>query len=144
MGPRFHPQVLLGFYSENFYPVFNPNIEHIIFWPCLDPLHNVENNHNPVFNPNHYVQKIFCTKGPNIFTWEVIHWNLETWRLQIRLNPHIRNLLGKLSLKSIAQKMDLSKGKQNFLFIKGILYTKVYNCSPRKSCLTSLTLIYLA
>ena len=75
VDPRFHPQVLLGFFSENFYPVFNPNIEHIIFWPCLDPLHNVQNNHNPVFNPNHNVQKIFCTKGPNIFTRKVIQWS---------------------------------------------------------------------
>ena len=44
---------------------------------------------------------------------------------------------------SIALKTDLSKGKQTFLVIRGILYIKVpNNCSQRKSCFTSLTLEY--
>ena len=66
--PRFHPQVLLGIFSEIFDPVLNPNIEHLIFGPFLDPHYNVQDNHNPVFSPNHNVQKIFCTKGPNILS----------------------------------------------------------------------------
>ena len=35
MDPRFHSQVLRGFFSEQFYPVFIPFIEPIIFWPCF-------------------------------------------------------------------------------------------------------------
>ena len=33
--PRFHSQVLWVFFSENFYPVFIPSIEPIIFWPSF-------------------------------------------------------------------------------------------------------------
>ena len=84
----------------------------IIFWPGLDPLHNVQNNHDPVFNPNHNVQKIFSTKRPNKFYLRSHNWNVRKIRLEIRLTSHTRNFIGNLSWNSIAQKLDYSKGKK--------------------------------